>query len=200
MEILPKMRRREIYSLIKNSLNENNSKCETFNSKSTVFRSVSTSEAIKIANRLSVPRLSEEELFENVEFKKKRKINDQLTKERVSMANERTNEWQYKSLHKRDNLKSLKDQTMHVKRVNQPTVASNIRLTMFRQNGNIRPSDIANACERSILQPSQRYYPLAYKKWLKVEGIHGLRTDSLLQSKSTNTEPSWLERMHPIKF
>jgi hypothetical protein len=84
---------------------------------------------------------------------------------------------------------AITDQRIHVKKVNRPTVSSYVRLQLFRNGSSV--SEITNACERSVLQPSQRYFPMAYIHWWKVKNLRGVGSDFRVDRKSRNL---WFEQ------
>lgn len=84
---------------------------------------------------------------------------------------------------------SFTDQRIHVKKVNRPTVSSYIRLQLFRSGSSV--SEVTNACERSVLQPSQRYFPMAYINWWKVKNLRSVESDFRVDRKSRNL---WIEQ------
>lgn len=66
---------------------------------------------------------------------------------------------------------NIEDQNSSVERLAQPTVSSFIRLRMRSgKERKVEVKDIANACERLYLPPSQRYYPNSYKNWFNANG------------------------------
>jgi hypothetical protein len=89
---------------------------------------------------------------------------------------------------------SIEIQQNSVERLNQPTVASYIRLKMSA--GKKKPlhvSEISNACDRLHLQPSQRYFPSAYKNWLHVNEAKSMRTSFITNYSNRSSYSSGLE-------
>ncbi|CAC5402266.1 unnamed protein product [Mytilus coruscus] len=153
------------YSLIHSCTTINDTKDEKTDTKSSVFRSVSYNKATEIVNRLCLPRVFPEERNSKKRNIERKEDVSSLQKKRESESN---------NVMKTES--SFKEQRKHVKRVSHPTVSSSIRHKLYRGR-NDHLSEIIKSCERSVLQPSQRYYPLAYRNWLKVENLRGIKTD-----------------------
>lgn len=73
-EILPKLSKKEATLLMESYVDQMDSKDDMSSTKSTVFRIIPCSEATKIANRLSVPRASADEIRNMVIDRKKREM------------------------------------------------------------------------------------------------------------------------------
>ncbi|CAC5402259.1 unnamed protein product [Mytilus coruscus] len=131
--------------------------------KAPAFRTVSGSKATEISKRLYTPRM---------------RTPIQETESEV------------KSLHPEPS--SYESQNCSVERLSQPTVASYIRLRMRSANERkMKVTEISKACDRLNLPPSQRYFPMAYKNWLNVNGTKSMRSSFL----STNTNRSSLDSL-----
>lgn len=134
--------------------------------------------------------------FRIVSARKAREISD-----RLSMSRQRTFSFPTKEEEKEPEENSLRRETSSieiqqnsVERLNQPTVASYIRLKMSA--GKKKPlhvSEITNACDRLHLQPSQRYFPSAYKNWLHVNEAKSMRTSFITNYSNRNSYSSGLE-------
>lgn len=131
--------------------------------KAPAFKTVSGSKATEISKRLYTPRMRTPKLETESEIK---------------------------SLHPEPS--SYESQNCSVDRLSQPTVASKIRLRMRSANQRkLKVTEITNACDRLNLPPSQRYFPMAYKNWLNVDGTKSMRSSFL----STNTNKSSLDSL-----
>lgn len=183
--ILPKLSKREASLLVKSYVDPMDSKVNMFGTKSSVFRKVPCREATKIANRLSIPRATADEIRSMVIDRKKREMYEKMHKHKYS--NEVKKGQNLNHIHKGET--SFKDQRIHVKNVNRPTVSSYIRLQSCRRGS--ADSEITNACERSVLQPSQRYFPMAYINWWKVKNLRGVESYFSVDRKSRNL---WIEQ------
>ena len=170
-EILPKLSKKEATLLIERYADQRDSKDDISGGKSSVFRIVPCSEATEIANRLSVPRASADEIRNMVIDRKKREMYEKMNKHKYS--NEVKKGQNLNHMYKGET--SFTDQRIHVKKVNRSTVSSYIRLQLFRSGSSV--SEIINACERSVLQPSQRYFPMAYINWWKLKNLRGVESD-----------------------
>lgn len=184
-EILPKLSKKEATLLMESYVDQMDSKDDMSSTKSTVFRIVPCSEATKIANRLSVPRASADEIRNMVIDRKKREMYEKINKYKYS--NEVKKGQNLNHMNKGET--SFTDQRIHVKKVNRPTVSSYIRLQLFRSGSSV--SEVTNACERSVLQPSQRYFPMAYINWWKVKNLRSVESDFRVDRKSRNL---WIEQ------
>ena len=184
-EILPKLSKKEATLLMESYVDQMDSKDDMSSTKSTVFRIVPCSEATKTANRLSVPRASADEIRNMVIDRKKREMYEKINKYKYS--NEVKKGQNLNHMNKGET--SFTDQRIHVKKVNRPTVSSYIRLQLFRSGSSV--SEVTNACERSVLQPSQRYFPMAYINWWKVKNLRSVESDFRVDRKSRNL---WIEQ------
>lgn len=184
-EILPKLSKKEATLLMESYVDQMDSKDDMSSTKSTVFRIVPCREATKIANRLSVPRASADEIRNMVIDRKKREMYEKINKYKYS--NEVKKGQNLNHMNKGET--SFTDQRIHVKKVNRPTVSSYIRLQLFRSGSSV--SEVTNACERSVLQPSQRYFPMAYINWWKVKNLRSVESDFRVDRKSRNL---WIEQ------
>lgn len=154
------------YALLKSCATIDDPKDEKTDTKCSVFRSVSSQKAAEIVKRLCQPRVFPEE-----RNNKRRKIE---RKEDNAIYLQTKKESELDNMMKTGS--SFKEQRKHVKRVSHPTVSSTIRQKLYRGR-NDHLSEMITSCERLVLQPSQRYYPLAYRNWLKVENLRGIKTD-----------------------
>ena len=184
-DILPILSKKEATLLIESYVDQMDSKYDISGPKSSVFRKVPCSEATEIANRLSVPRASADEIRNMVIDRKKREMYEKRNKHKYS--NEVKKGQNVNHMYKGET--SFTDQRIHVKNVNRPTVSSYVRLQLFRNGSSV--SEITNACERSVLQPSQRYFPMAYIHWWKVKNLRGVESDFGVDRKSRNL---WIEQ------
>ena len=184
-DILPILSKREATLLIESYVDQMDSKYDISGPKSSVFRKVPCSEATEIANRLSVPRVSADEIRNMVIDRKKREMYEKRNK--LKYSNEVKKGQNVNHMYKGET--SFTDQRIHVKNVNRPTVSSYVRLQLFRNGSSV--SEITNACERSVLQPSQRYFPMAYIHWWKVKNLRGVGSDFRVDRKSRNL---WIEQ------
>ena len=184
-DILPILSKKKATLLIESYVAQMDSKYDISGPKSSVFTKVPCSEATEIANRLSVPRASADEIRNMVIDRKKREIYEKMNKHKYS--NEVKKGQNVNHMYKGET--SFTDQRIHVKKVNRPTVSSYVRLQLFRNGSSV--SEITNACERSVLQPSQRYFPMAYIHWWKVKNLRGVGSDFRVDRKSRNL---WFEQ------
>ncbi|VDI51229.1 Hypothetical predicted protein [Mytilus galloprovincialis] len=127
---------------------------------------ISSQKAAEIVKRLCQPRVFPEE-----RNNKRRKIE---RKEDNAIYLQTKKESELDNMMKTGS--SFKEQRKHVKRVSHPTVSSTIRQKLY-QGRNDHLSEMITSCERLVLQLSQRYYPLAYRNWLKLENLRGIKTD-----------------------
>jgi hypothetical protein len=184
-DILPILSKKKATLLIESYVDQMDSKYDISGPKSSVFRKVPCSEATEITNRLSVPRASADEIRNMVIDRKKREMYEKMNKHKYS--NEVKKGQNVNHMYKGET--SFTDQRIHVKKVNRPTVSSYVRLQLFRNGSSV--SEITNACERSVLQPSQRYFPMAYIHWWKVKNLRGVGSDFRVDRKSRNL---WFEQ------
>lgn len=152
---------------------EYNPEYKSYLPKAPAFRTVSSSQAKEIVERLSQPR--PRTAFEKEEdLPDSKYISRHKHRPRTAFEQEE-NYMDSKSTH--TEVSSLEIQRLSVQKLNQPTVASYIRVRMSGEKGNkLQVKDIANACDRLHLPPSQRYFPMAYKNWLYVDSPKSFRS------------------------
>ncbi|CAC5402265.1 unnamed protein product [Mytilus coruscus] len=196
--ILPQVNKKDRMLLIKGCEYIVKSTNAERNNKPSVFGTVSCDKATETANRLSIPRVSYDEIRNIIEKRKRREMMEKFRKEQRSSEMKRKPE--RKLLPKEH---SFEEQRIHIERANKPTVSSLIRLQLYREDkyGRDLMPDIVKACERSTLHPSQRYYPLAYKDWCQVKNVIGERTDIMdVNNRRTNSRPQWFWRLNGSKI
>lgn len=189
-EILPKINRKERYSLIQSCLENLKSSVDTIETKGTVFGTVPSDKALETANRLCVPRnVDKSAILKARKRVLKNKVEKHATELNTEQIDAKDNENKEKEKYEEvdEDVFTYEEQRKHVERVNAPTVTSKIRLKLL-QMGN-KDVDIG-ICDRSVLQASQRYFPGAYETWHSIDNFRGGKTRFRKYLKDHDIDPS----------